>query len=117
MIASSLAPPAAPAARTARVAAERPHAAATHGTTGLALRIALLAFAGVLVIAGVVRITFAGRARGWLGYSFPGVPAARGRRDRDLRAQRQGDSRRVRAAADRPAGVAPPGRPESHPAS
>jgi len=73
MIASSLAPPAAPSAQRARVEAERPHAAATHRTTGLALRIALLAVAGVLIIAAVVRVTFAGRARGWLGYSFPGV--------------------------------------------
>ena len=73
MIASSLAPPAIPAARTTRDAAERPHAAATHSITGLALRIALPAFAGVLLIAGIVRITFTGRARGWLGYSFPGV--------------------------------------------
>jgi hypothetical protein len=75
MIAGSLAPPAAPPPRTAEVAAERRRAAATSTTTGLALRIAVLAFAVVVAVAGGVRIMLAGRARVWLGYSFPGVPA------------------------------------------
>lgn len=73
MIARGLPRPGAPPAGTAELAAERQRAAATQGTTRLAVRIAMLAFAGVLVIAGVVRATLADRAREWLGYSFPGV--------------------------------------------
>ena len=74
MTASSLAPPAPPPVRTARGEAERPRAA-TSSTVGLALRIALLAFAGVLVVAGVVRVALADWVRERLGYSFRGVPA------------------------------------------
>ena len=75
MISSSLAAPAAPTARTAEIATERRHTAATCGTFRLAVRIAVLAFAAVLAVAGAVRIILAGHARGCLGYSFPGVPA------------------------------------------
>jgi hypothetical protein len=75
MIASHPAQPATARVRTAYGAPQRPDAAGTPGTVGLAVRVALLALSGVLVVAGLVRVVFAGQAREWLGYSFPGVPA------------------------------------------
>ena len=74
MIASSLARQPHPQARTTRdrggtaARARRPRHA-----PGSRCASPCVAFAGVLVVAGVVRVTLAGRARGWLGYSFPGV--------------------------------------------
>jgi hypothetical protein len=47
----------------------------TAGTVALALRIAVLAFAGVLLVAAIVHFALAGRVRVWLGYRFPGLPA------------------------------------------
>jgi hypothetical protein len=41
----------------------------------LAGLIAMTLIAAVALIAAVTRIAFAGEARGWLGYRFPGVPA------------------------------------------
>ena len=37
--------------------------------------IAILAFAGVLIVAAIVHVALAGHARAWLGYRFPGLPA------------------------------------------
>jgi hypothetical protein len=75
MIARSLDRPAVPSAQTRRATAPRPRAAASSGTVELGVQIAVVAFAGVLVVAGVVRAALAHQARGWLGYTFPGVPA------------------------------------------
>lgn len=74
MTAGSLAPPAAPAAQTV-IAPPESHSITTAGTVALAVRIAVLAFAGVLLVAGVVAASLAAGARAWLGYRFPGLPA------------------------------------------
>lgn len=44
-------------------------------TAWLAAGVAVLAVAGVLTVAAIVDLAFAGRARAWLGYRFPGLPA------------------------------------------
>lgn len=75
MIAPSLAPPAARAAQTVIAPPESRRAVTTAGTVALAVRIAVLAFAGVLLVAGVVAASLAAGARAWLGYRFPGLPA------------------------------------------
>jgi len=74
MMAAGLASPFAPATRSAPGARERPRTSPTSGHAALALRIALMTCAAVLVVAGAVRVTVADQARGWLHYSFPGVP-------------------------------------------
>jgi hypothetical protein len=38
-------------------------------------RVSAVTFASVLAVAGAVRVALTAKARGWLGYSFPGVPA------------------------------------------
>jgi hypothetical protein len=48
--------------------------AARADTMRLAARVAVVTFASVLVVAGVVHVALAAGAREWLGYSFPGVP-------------------------------------------
>ena len=53
---------------------ELPRAARTSEHVGPAPRVALVTCAAVLAVAAVVRVTVAEQARGWLHYSFPGVP-------------------------------------------
>jgi hypothetical protein len=66
MIAGSLAPPAAPAAQTMFATPQSRRAVPTAGTVALALRIAVLAFAGVLLVAAIVHFALAGRyTSGW----------------------------------------------------
>jgi hypothetical protein len=45
------------------------------GIVASAALIASTLIAAVALIAAVTRVAFAGQARGWLGYRFPGVPA------------------------------------------
>jgi hypothetical protein len=75
MTAGSLAPPATPAAQTVPATPESPRAVTTGGTVALALRIAVLAFSGVLIVAALVHVALDGRVSAWLGYRFPGLPA------------------------------------------
>jgi Stage II sporulation protein M len=75
MIAGSLASPAAPVAQTVLATPDSPRAVSTAGTVALALRVAVLAFAGVLIVAAIVHVAMAARVRAWLGYRFPGLPA------------------------------------------
>jgi hypothetical protein len=49
--------------------------AAGRGIVAHAALIAATLIAAVALIAAVTRVAFAGQARGWLGYRFPGVPA------------------------------------------
>jgi hypothetical protein len=74
MMAAGLAPSFARGTRAAPAPRERPRAAPRSGHVALALRVALMTFAAVLAVAAVVRVTVAEQARGWLHYSFPGVP-------------------------------------------
>jgi hypothetical protein len=71
--------PATPAAqlrtRSSAAATASPRVTSSAGTGRLAARVAVATCAGVLVLAGVVRVTLATQVRGWLGYSFRGVPA------------------------------------------
>jgi len=65
-----------PVASTA--CASRRREATVGDAARLALCVALLALAGVLVIAGVVGVAFASDARGWLRYTFRAEPADAG---------------------------------------
>jgi hypothetical protein len=73
MTASSLTPPVPSATRAAPDARGRPRPDGIAQTIGLALRISLLTFAAVLIVAVMVRLALAGQARRWLAYSFPGI--------------------------------------------
>ena len=52
-----------------------PRPLATRSTAQLAAIVAAALTAATLLIALAVRVAFAGEARRWLGYRFPGVPA------------------------------------------
>ena len=73
-----LAPAAAPPRSTPRLAAPRPasRAPAARGvaTVALAALIAAALTVCVLLVALVTRVALASQARGWLHYTFPGVP-------------------------------------------
>ena len=53
----------------------RPRPAALTETARLTAAVAILAFAGVLIVAALVDVALARQARAWLGYRFPGLPA------------------------------------------
>ena len=58
-----------------RIAAARPRTEPPTGTVRLTTTVAILALAGVLIVAALVDVVVAGQARAWLGYRFPGLAA------------------------------------------
>jgi len=60
------------------LSAPQRHEATAAATARLALGVAVAALAGVVVIAAVVSLVCAPQARGWLHYTFAGVPANAG---------------------------------------
>ena len=73
--ATTAAPPAGRASAPRRIAAARLRTEPPTGAVRLAATVAILAFAGVLLVAALVDVVVAGQARDWLGYRFPGLAA------------------------------------------